>query len=459
MNVWGKTILRSRVESENVGKTEMFLGYLLGPSLMYLMISALSGTYLMQFYTDVIGVTGSVIVIMPIVSKIAVAVMNIVFGNLIGKTSTPQGKARPWLLVSGVVLPFAGILLYAIPHASYQIQVLWILFSYNFFFVIAFNIYALAHNMLLPRASRKTEERDKLSLFKNVSEGMIPGTLSAVLMPFIIRGIGVGADAQNRWFQFMLVLSIIAVPAALIEYYFTKERINGSKESSSILRQMKESFRYREWVVVILLIALRQLDSCFMSSSMIYYSNWVLGNSVKSGANFQALLNVIGQFPLGIGTFLLWPIVKKYGKYNTMKAGFLLGVIGSLIVLLSPNNFILVLIGMFIKSVGSVPTTMSISLLSDVMDRIERKTGNRYDSLGASMNSIVHNISLGLGQTAILFSISKFGYIVPTSSEQIITQPAALRGFFNFAMAGIPLICFTLSFILINTLDKKDELI
>ena len=313
--------------------------------------------------------------------------------------------------------------------------------------------------MLLPRASRKTEERDKLSLFKNVSEGMIPGTLSAVLMPFIIRGIGVGADAQNRWFQFMLVLSIIAVPAALIEYYFTKERINDSKESSSILRQLKESFLYREWVVVILLIALRQLDSCFMSSSMIYYSNWVLGNSVKSGANFQALLNVIGQFPLGIGTFLLWPIVKKYGKYNTMKAGFLLGMIGSLIVLLSPNSFILVLIGMFIKSVGSVPTTMSISLLSDVMNRIERKTGNRYDSLGASMNSIVHNISLGLGQTAILFSISKFGYIVPTSSEQIITQPAALRGFFNFAMAGIPLICFTLSFILINTLDKKDELI
>ena len=60
---------------------------------------------------------------------------------------------------------------------------------------------------------------------------------------------------------------------------------------------------------------------------------------------------------------------------------------------------------------------------------------------------------------AILFSIGKFGYIVPSSSEQIITQPAALRGFFNFAMAGVPLICFTLSFILINTLDKKDELI
>ena len=239
---------------------------------------------------------------------------------------------------------------------------------------------------------------------------MIPGTLSAVLMPFIIRGIGVGADAQNRWFQFMLALSIIAVPAALIEYYFTKERINDSKESSPILKQMKESFRYREWVVVILLIALRQLDSCFMTSSMIYYCNWVLGNSVQSGANFQALLNVIGQFPLGIGTFLLWPIV-------------------------------------------------SISLLSDVMDRIERKTGNRYDSLAASMNSIVHNISLGLGQTAILFSISKFGYIVPSSSEQVIEQTAALRGFFNFAMAGIPLICFTLSFILISALNKKDDMI
>ena len=63
MKIWDKNIFDSKIKSEDVSKAEIFLGYLIGPSLMYLMITALSGTYLMQFYTDVIGVTGSVIVI------------------------------------------------------------------------------------------------------------------------------------------------------------------------------------------------------------------------------------------------------------------------------------------------------------------------------------------------------------------------------------------------------------
>ena len=168
------------------------MGYLLGPSLMYLMSTALSGTYLMQFYTDVIGVSGSLIIAMPLISKILLVIMNVVFSGWIAKTSTSQGKARPWLLLSGIILPIAGILLYMVPRAPYQTQILWILFSYNFFFVIAHNIYILSHSMMIPRSSRDSKERDKLTLFKNVSEGMIPGTLSAVIMPFIIRAIGVG---------------------------------------------------------------------------------------------------------------------------------------------------------------------------------------------------------------------------------------------------------------------------
>ena len=138
MELWNKKAFRTKVDTEEIGKKEMFLGYLIGPALMYLMTTALSGTYLMQFYTDVIGIGGTVIVLMPILSKIAVAFMNVIFSSLIDRTETPQGKARPWLLISGLLLPVSGILLFLVPRASYRTQILWILFSYNFFFVIAY---------------------------------------------------------------------------------------------------------------------------------------------------------------------------------------------------------------------------------------------------------------------------------------------------------------------------------
>lgn len=457
MEIWNKKLLDSRIKSEELEKKEMFLGYLIGPSLMYLMTMALSGTYLMQFYTDVIGVSGSIIILMPIISKIAVAIMNVVFSTIINKTNTPQGKARPWLLVSGIILPISGILLYMVPQASFKTQVLWILFSYNFFFVIALNIYHLAHSMMIPRSSRKSEERDKLSLFKNVSEAMIPGTLSAVIMPFIIRTIGVGTAAQSNWFRFMLILSIIATPSALIEYYFTKERVSDSNKTVSLLSQFRESLKYKEWVIVIALIGLKFIESSFMSSSMIYYSNWVLGNSVANGAKYQALLNVIGQFPLGIGVFLMMPLLKKYGKYNVMRIGFVIAIIGNAIVYFSPNNFIIVLIGMFIRSIGSIPSMMSISLMSDVIDRIEKQSGYRFDSLGASLNAIMQNVSSGLSQTAILLCINRLGYIVPQNAEQVINQPQALLSAFNFCMVGVSLVGFTISFLLISILNSENK--
>ncbi len=454
---WNNPLLKSRIHTETIGKAELFLGYLIGPSLMYLMVSALSGTYLMQFYTDVVGISGSLIVLMPIVSKVLVAVMNVVFSELINRTNTSQGRARPWLLFSGILMPAAGIMLYTVPKASYQAQVAWILFSYNFFFVIAYNIYGLAHNMLIPRASRDSKERDKLTLFKNVSEAMIPGTLSAVIMPFIVSAIGVGEASQNRWFSFMLILSVIAIPATLIEYWFTLERVGVENKTVPLMKQFRDSLHHKEWILIMLLLLLKMLDGALQNNTMIYYCNWVWGQSVQAGAKYQALLNVIGQFPLGLGIFAIWPLVRKYGKYRVMQVGFLLSAAGLAFIQLVRGNFTLTLAGMFVKSIGAIPSMMSVAMMSDVIERIEKKNGVRYDSLGASMTAVFQNLTIGLIQSAILMGIKALGYIAPTSSTEVIAQPEPVLRFFEAGMITIPLIGCILCFMITTALIRLEK--
>ena len=138
-----------------------------------------------------------------------------------------------------------------------------------------------------------------------------------------------------------------------------------------------------------------------------------------------------------------------------MKIGCLIAALGSALVFFNGNNFAIVLVGMFIKSIGSIPTMMSVSMMSDVIDKIEKKNGYRFDSLGASMNSIMQNLSVGFTQTVILLCINNMGYIIPNSSEHIITQPENLLNFFNFAIAGIPMIGFIVSYILVSQLAGK----
>ena len=94
--VFSSPRLDSRVHSANTQKSEMWLGYFAGPCFVYMVYFAVAGTYLTQFYTDVLGLAGIFLTLMPLFSKIFDAITNIIMGRIIDRTRTRQGKARPW---------------------------------------------------------------------------------------------------------------------------------------------------------------------------------------------------------------------------------------------------------------------------------------------------------------------------------------------------------------------------
>ncbi|MGN1022288.1 MAG: hypothetical protein ACI4OJ_02220, partial [Lachnospiraceae bacterium] len=66
----------SRIGSANTTKSEMCLGYFFGPCLLYMCYYGIAGTYLTQFYTDVLQISGIFLTLMPIFSKIVDALTN-----------------------------------------------------------------------------------------------------------------------------------------------------------------------------------------------------------------------------------------------------------------------------------------------------------------------------------------------------------------------------------------------
>lgn len=251
--------LDTRVRSANTQKSEIWLGYFFGPTLLYMAYYSIAGTYLTQFYTDVLGLAGGFLTLMPLFSKIFDAITNIVMGRIIDNTRTRQGKARPWVLISGVLIAITGGLLYAVPKGSVQLKLVWIIVSYNLFFAFAFTIYNMSHMLMVPLSTRNTKQRDTLAIVTSAGASMIPGMLSAVLMPFIIRSLGVGLEAQSHWLTFMSILSILALPATIIEYYFTKERVTmdamaagseSAKEGVPFKEQIKACFKDPYWMII-----------------------------------------------------------------------------------------------------------------------------------------------------------------------------------------------------------------
>ena len=283
MNFIHNKLFASRVKSDNVVASEKWLGYLVGPA-GALLLNAVLASYLNVYYTDVLKLGGiwggSFLVIFPIVSKIIDAITNVIMGQIIERTRTKEGKARPWLLLSAPMLAITGLLLFLVPNASETVQVVWVMLSYNLFYSIAYTIYNMSHSLMVPLSIRNTEQRGGLSVFNNISAVMISGIIVALIFPMVVLPM-IGVD-QSAWITVMGIIAILALPLTLLEYYYTKERVteeNSDEETETIPlgTQLKSIIQDKYWVCLFLYLIIYHLGSNIKNISLIYYCNYVLG--------------------------------------------------------------------------------------------------------------------------------------------------------------------------------------
>ena len=461
-SVFSNKILDSRVRSANTQTSEKWLGYFFGPCLMYMVYYGVAGTYLTQFYTDVLGLSaiggGLFLSMFPLISKVVDAITNIVMGRIIDSTKTRQGKARPWLLISGVLIAITGILLYTVPTANITVKCIWVVVSYNLFFAFAFTIYNMSHSLMVPLSTRNTKQRDTLAMFTSMGASMLPGVLVTFIMPYIIAAVGVGSEALGGWITMMSIVSILAIPAVLMEYYFTKERVSedaaasAAEEQQTIAfrQQMKACFTNKYWLIIMGVWVLYNITQYLATNSMLYYCNWVLTDNVTSGATMQLIVNGVGQAPLGFGVFLLWPLVRRFGKQKVSVAGYAIAAAGGLIILFFGDSLGGALAGLLLKSIGLLPTYVFMAMLAEALDHIEWTNGYRADGFSASVYSIIITVSSGIAQSILLGGISLTGYITPETSTTVINQPDSVKLFFKLCFGGIPAFgYFIMSFILV----------
>ena len=426
MEKWmlGNRVFNSKVKSKNVTNKEKWLGYLIGP-IGALLLNAVLGTYLNVYYTDVLKLTtvwgGLFLTIFPLVSKIIDAATNVLMGYIIDRTKTKQGKARPWLLVSAPFLTVTGILLFVVPSGNITLQVIWVIFSYNLFYSFAFTIYTMAHSLMVPLSTRNTVQRGGLSVFNQISTIMISGIVVALVFPMAIMPI-IGVD-KTSWIILMGILSGIALPLTLIEYYFTKERIteekSGEKEKKvPFLLQLKAIFTDKCVFLLIIYFLIYTIGTTFKNIALVYYCNYVLG-TYNDGIT-QTLVSVLGGIPMGIGIFAVWPLAKKFGKKNVTMIGFLIYAIGSAICWMQPNNLILVLIGQFIKNIGGLPCAyVFMALFADALDGIEWRTGFRADGMAMSIYSIITVAVVGICTGLFNLFLASYGYVAPITVGEL----------------------------------------
>ena len=438
----------SRIRSENVTAKEKWLGYLLGPA-GALLLNAVLATYLNVYYTDVLKLTGvwggAFLVVFPIISKIVDAITNVAMGYIIDRTRTKEGKARPWLLLSAPLLAVTGILLFTVPSGSETVQVIWLMVSYNLFYSFAYTIFDMSHNLMVPLSTRDTTQRGSLSVFNQIATIMMSGILVALVFPMVIMP-AIGAD-KSKWIVLMSVLSILALPLTLLEYFFTKERVTlenqGTEEAAIPFRaQLKAIFTDRYMLIIYAYFLIYTFGTSIKNLSLVYFCNYVLG-TYNDGIT-QTLISVIGGIPMGIGIFAVWPLAKKFGKRNVTLVGFILYAIGSAVCWLFPTNMVIMLVGQFIKNIGGLPCSyVFMALFADVLDHVEWRSGIRCDGIAMSVYNIIAVAMVGICTGIFNGMLSQSGYVAPSVVGGVTVaaeQSAAVKSAITFGFVGLEVI-------------------
>ena len=162
---WNGPLTGSRIKSEDVKLPEMLIGYFIGP-FGALLASGIFTSILQNYFTDVLKLNLTFLTTLQLFSTILIVAANLIVGQLIERTRTMAGKARPWILLSALTLSIASVLMFVVPFEG-TAKMVWIAIAYNLFYAVAYPIYNTANSTLIPVSTRNSKQRGALASFTN----------------------------------------------------------------------------------------------------------------------------------------------------------------------------------------------------------------------------------------------------------------------------------------------------
>ena len=506
----------SRIKSANVKLfPEAALGYLLGP-IMALISNAIINSYLLRYYTDVMGLgsddwTGSslFLVLLQVLSAVIIVIGNLVVGKLMDKVKTKNGKARPLLIAS---LPLIALAIFSLFFAPFPWKentlgiltldegtALWSMIimavGYNLYYAICYPFYYTSHSALVNLSSRNSNHRGLLATVSNGSvvaaaglAGMavpfflnmlfVPATMKKgdVILPYSQEAFAEGGWAinsydkmasYNNWKIFMIVLIVTLVIGIVIEFLFTRERITeeeftrGETKTETkkvpMSKQIAVCLSDKYWWMVMVFFLLYQLGGMMKNNSATYFSTAWFGDSSMAG-----LISIIGAIPTAIGMVVVGIFATKFGKANTIKVGaFLAAAFGALsfVMYLVPSDAygVISIASFVLKACGTVPAMyVSLALLADVLDHQEALYGFRTDGFSMAVYGSIMIAMTGIANGIIGGLVNAAGYQTSVSSPAV--QNVTIWAFFGgeaICYLVIGLIFFFMNVEKFSNLDHK----
>ena len=402
----------------------------------------LSSSFLLKFYTDVMGVAPWIVGLVMTVARFADAFTDVTMGRICDRSRmTKVGKFKPWIRRMCAPVAISSFLIYqsSLADADMWIKVVWLSITYILWGSIFYTSINIPYGSMASSISREPEDRQSLSTFRSIGS-TLAGVLVGAGVPLLAYDTVEGATILNgeRFTLIAGIFSILAVICYLLCYYLTTERVRTvapREEQPGVTTLLSRALRHRALISIIVASVVMLLAQLTMQSMANYvYPNYY-GNVTAQSVSTFAMMG--GMF---VAAGVAKPLSSKFGKAEvSVAASVLAAAVCILLFIIQPESVWVYVAFNCLSWLGlGVFSMVSWALITDVIDDAEIRNGRREDGSIYALYSFARKLGQALAAGLSGGLLSLIGY-----SDQTAFNPAVLDGIYAISTL-LPAVGFAL---------------
>jgi glycoside/pentoside/hexuronide:cation symporter, GPH family len=378
-----------------------------------------------------------------IVSRLFDVFTDPLIGYLSDRTRLGLGPRKPWIIAGALIVMIATWFWF---RPGQDTGALYFLI-WSFAVYIGWTMVEIPHAAWLSELTTDYQERSQLASFRTM--GQLAGHLLFFCIPFLPFFASTEFTPEVTALASWIIIVMLGISVIFMVKTLPSSQVH-EKEQVSVKELINALYRNRPFLIYFTSIMCTFLASGMTAGLYFFFMTTYLGIGEK--------IAHVGLFAFIVGLFAtqLWPpIIKLYGKHRVLAISNL-GTICSLVVMafVRPGEAAFpMMVGVFVWAAitNSGSLICMLSIMADVVDYDEWKTGSNKAGSYFSFNTIVNKAGIAIGGGFALVIVGLFGFSVGGDNDSL-----AMTGFY-MAFLGIPILLYITSIVLILNfpIDKR----
>lgn len=421
----------------------------------------LSSSFMLKFYTDVMGISAGVVGFLMMAARFLDAVTDVTMGQIVDRSKpTKDGKFRPWIKRMCGPVAIASFLIYqsGFSHLAYGFRVVWMVITYILWGSIFYTSINIPYGSMASAISGDAKDRAELSTWRTIGAtlaGLVIGT-GTPIVAYITAENGATILDGRRMMIIAGFFSICSIICYLACFHLVRERVEVPQNTTKLNpgSMLKSIFTNRSLLGIIAAAILLLLGMLGMQGMAGYLFPTYYGSPAA-----QSLSNLAGSIAiLVICAPLAVKLADKFGKKEVSVVSCAFGSASYIICfIVRPSNPYVYVVFYTLSYIGlGFFNTLIWAMITDVIDDAELKNGVREDGTIYSVYSFARKMGQALSSGMVGALLEAGGY-TPDVPANPSAYPEVMDWIFNLSclIPAIGLAAVALALFFLYPLDKK----